>query len=458
MRTAWEAVTRARAARELDRLPEARRILGEALAAAPEDPVVLAELADVEYRLDDHAAALRHARAAIAANPDRVDPYLTAALVHHYEDERDEALRYARAGVGRAPHDVGALLVLARVIVGGPMTDAMRAEARTALESACGYAPQNADVLAHAAESYRNLPDSAEARRHVERGLAEDPAHIGLLALRARLEFADFSTRDKAVATLRGLLGASPNHAPARRLLAEIMWRALLRLAVWVWFFACAVAALAMWAGPGVLRVVTPVLFVIVLVAWFRVFRHLRRQLPPRYLRERLLRRPEALLGLCVLFFASLLADLGAVALRVVAGVGYALLIVGVLGASLAHLMLFAGWLRRFRDETDRDAADSYALFTVIAVVGFGFVVLGVLGVLRSWARAPEAYPVLAGLLGIVVVTLLAESLIVFLTGPRDWRRPVAYCTVLLTLLALAVLGTRWSFLWMASETFTGSD
>ncbi|WP_431954790.1 tetratricopeptide repeat protein [Nocardia lijiangensis] len=457
MRTAWDVVARARAARDLDRLPEARRVLEEALAAAPEDGLLLAELADVEYRLDDHAAALRHARAAIAADPNQVDAYLTAALVRHIEDEQDEALRYARAAVALGPYNVSARLTLAQVIVGGPKTDELRAEARTALESACSYAPQDAGVLAHAAESYRRLPDSAEARRHVERGLAENPLHVGLLELRARLEFEDFSTRDKAVATLRGLLGASPAHAPARRLLAEIMWRALLRLAVWVWFFAGAVAVLSMWLGPGVLRVVTPVLFFVVLAAWFRVFRRLRGQLPPHYLRKRLLRRPEALLGLCVLFFASLMADLGAVVLRTsLIGAGYALLIVGVFGASLAHLLLFAAWLRRFGDETDRDAAESYALLSVIAVVVFGFVVLGVLGVLRSWSRAPEAFPMLAALLGIVVVTLLLELVIVFAAGPRYWRRPVVYCTVLLTLLALAVLGTRWSFLRMAAETFTG--
>ncbi|WP_435591809.1 tetratricopeptide repeat protein [Nocardia sp. bgisy118] len=457
MSTVWEAVGRARAARDLDRLPEARRILGEALSAEPFDPLLLTELADIDYRLDDHTAALRGARAAIAADPNRVDAYLTAALVLHLEDERDEALRLARAALRIAPYSVSALLTLAQIIAGGPKTDELRAEARAALRTACEYAPHDADVLAHAAESYRKLADSAEARRHVERGLAENPLHVELLEMRARLEFEDFSTRDKAVATLRGLLGASPDHAPARRLLAEIMWRALLRLAAWVWFFVVAVVALSMWVGPGVLRVVTPVLFLVVFAAWIRVFRSLRGQLPPRYLRKRLLRRPEALLGLCVLVFASLIADLGAVVLRSsLVGVGYALLIVGVFGACLAHLLLFAAWLRRFGDETDRDAAESYALLSVTAVVCFGLVVLGVLGALRSWSRAPEAFPVLAAALGVVVVTLLLELLLVFAVGPRYWRRPVAYCAVLLTLLALAVLGTRWSFLRMAAETFTG--
>ncbi|MGV9614160.1 tetratricopeptide repeat protein [Nocardia xishanensis] len=459
MRTVWESVTRARAARDLDRLPEARRILGEALATAPEDPLLLAEVADIEFVLDDHVAALSHARAAIAADPKRVDAYLTAALVQHIEGEQDEALQYARAAVEIAPHDVSALLTLAQVIVGGPKTDESRAEARMALASACACAPQDADVLAHAAESYRKLADSDEAWRHVQRGLAEDPLHVELLELRARLEFEDFSTRDKAVATLRGLLGASPNHAPARRLLAEIMWRALLRLAVWVWFFAVAVVALSMWAGPGVLRVATPVLFCVVLGAWIRVFRSLRGQLPPRYLRKRLLRRPEALLGLCGLVFASLIADLGAVVLRTaLVGAGYALLIAGMFGASLAHLMLFAAWLRRFGDETDRDACEEYALLSVIAALCFGMVALGVLGALRSWSRAPAAFPVLAALLGIVVVTLLLELVLVFAVGPRYWRRPVVYCTTLLVLLVLAVLGTKWSFAWMAVETFTGPD
>ncbi|WP_067847370.1 tetratricopeptide repeat protein [Nocardia lijiangensis] len=459
MSTVWEAVRRAHTARDLDRPAEARRILGAALAVTPDDPLLLAELADIDYRLNDYAAALRGAQAAIAADPDRVDAYLTAALVHHRNNEQDEALRLARTAVRIAPHSVSALLTLAQIIAGRSNTDELRAEARAALRSACAYAPQNADVLAHAAESYRKLPDLAEARRHVERGLAENPLHVELLETRARLEFGDFSTRDKAVATLRGLLGASPNHAPARRLLAEIMWRALLRLAVWVWFFAVAVVTLSMWVGPGVLRVATPLLFIVVLVAWVRVFRALRRQLPPRYLRTRLLRRPEALLGLCALVFASLFADLGAVMLRTsLVGAGYALLIVGVFGASMAHLLLFAAWLRRYHGETDRDAAEDYALFSVIAVVCFGFGVLGVLGALRWWSREPAAFPVVAALLGMVVVTLLLELLLVFALGPRNWGRPVTYCATLLTLLALAVLGTRWSFLRMAAETFTGAS
>ncbi|MEV0292816.1 hypothetical protein [Nocardia sp. NPDC050710] len=311
------------------------------------------------------------------------------------------------------------------------------------------------------AEAYWLLHDSAAVRQHVAAGLAENPVHSGLLQLKARMEFENF-TRDEAVATLRGLLGSRPEHTDARRLLAEIMWRALLRLAAWSWFFACFVVVLSMWVGPGAMRLVSPALFFGVLVAWSGVFRKLRRQLPPRYLRTRLLRRPEAIIALVILLFASLIADLGAVVSRVdgsagLVRAGYVLLVAGVLGSALSHLMLFVAWVRRRDGETDRSASEDFAGVSVILVLFGGLLLLGLLAAVRHWSRQPAAFGATAVIVGVVGFTFVLELLLVFALEIRMWGRPVLYASLLLTVGAVMWLGIWWGAHIMAAESF-GSD
>ncbi|MFX0576655.1 tetratricopeptide repeat protein [Nocardia nepalensis] len=456
------ALGRAEVAAELGRLDEARRIIGEALVQQPDDPVLLERMADLAYRLDRTDDALRYATAAITADPARIDAYLTAALAYDAYGMREQAQRHARLATRLAPDNVSALLVLARVVANAARSDKPRAEASAALERATRLAPAHAGTHAHAAETYRRLHDSDSARRHVEAGLAEDPVHAELLQTRARLDFENVATRDKAVATLRGLLGASPEHASARRLLAEIMWRALIRLASWVWFLAVAVVALSMWIPSGGMRVLTPVLFVSVLGAWFGVFRKLRRQLPPRYMRTRLLRRPEALLALPIGLISGLVADIGALMLcsnwsAEEVRAGYTSVLVAVVGAALAHLLLFGAWVRRRDGESDRSAGEDFALKSVISAIGAGLLLVGVLAALRHWARQPAAFGAFVAILGIVVLTLLIEVLLVQALE-SGWRIFDAHFAGVLVVMALVLLGVWWGVHEVATQTFCSDE
>lgn len=77
------------------RLPEARELIAKALALSPGDPFITDSLGWVEFRLGNHAEALRLLRAAHAARP---DPEIAAHLgeVLWSQGQRDEALRLWR--------------------------------------------------------------------------------------------------------------------------------------------------------------------------------------------------------------------------------------------------------------------------------------------------------------------------------------------------------------------------
>ncbi|WP_046112705.1 tetratricopeptide repeat protein [Aquincola tertiaricarbonis] len=77
------------------RLPEARELIAKALALSPGDPFITDSLGWVEFRLGNHAEALRLLRSAYSSRP---DPEIAAHLgeVLWSQGQRDEALRLWR--------------------------------------------------------------------------------------------------------------------------------------------------------------------------------------------------------------------------------------------------------------------------------------------------------------------------------------------------------------------------
>ncbi|MFQ6398225.1 tetratricopeptide repeat protein [Nocardia sp. KC 131] len=452
------ALERAEVAAELGRLDEARHIVGVALVAAPNNPMLLERMADLEYRLGHTEDALRMAGWAIATDPNRYDAHLTLAMAYEARGKNASALRYARAAMALEPDRVSSLLTLAMVISGAPVKSApLRAEARHALEAAARQAPGHAGTHAYIANVYRRLGDREAAEKHLDAGLAADPTHSDLLAEKAKLAI----SRRSAVRILRGVLGSRPGHDEARQQLAAITWRALLRLAAWLWFYAIGVAIGSMWIGPGVLRLLSLALFVIVPVAWTRVFRVLRKQLPRGYLRQRL-RRPAAVLALVVLVLATVIADLGTIIVRLdwtadsVRG-GYILLEAGVIGAALAHLLFFGAWLRRTGGEEDREASYDYAVGGVAIVLAVGTVTMGLLAALRHWSRQPAALWVVIAIVSIIGATLVIEMLMAVLLEKAQFRiRWIMLIAV--PLLALAACGTWWGTDHMVTRTFHSEE
>ncbi|WP_410869733.1 tetratricopeptide repeat protein [Nocardia sp. A7] len=406
------ALERARVAKEVGRLEEARRILGTALVDAPDDPRLLVALADIAYGLDEYDDTLRFAGQALLADPDSDGAHVLVAMAYAMRDEWEPALEHGYTAARLRPGEAATLLLLAWLHTSGPRKDKDRA--RTALAEAVTLEPNDAGVHCSAAETYQRLGDGEAVRRHVTAGLAIDPLHVDLLRMQARAEFAGFDGgRDAAVATLRGLLANAPTDIAARRLLAEVHWRALLRLAAWVWAFAGCFAAVAMWVSPIVLRVLSPMMFVALPLAWYGVFRKLRSQLPPGYMRARVT-RPRVLLALVSIAFSGLIVDLAAILTRSefagLVRLGCVLLVLGALGAAFGHLLLFTAWMRRGVDDPDPDDGLDFAGSQVV-VLGVCVVPLVVVaGFLRGWARQPAVFGALVAVLGLVLVTLLVEA------------------------------------------------
>lgn len=98
------------------RLPEAQTLVRKALELAPGDPFISDSLGWVEYRLGNHAEALRLLRQAYASRPDaEIAAHLGEVLwVMH---ERDEARRIWREGRERDAGNAVLLEVLARLQV-----------------------------------------------------------------------------------------------------------------------------------------------------------------------------------------------------------------------------------------------------------------------------------------------------------------------------------------------------
>ncbi|MFD4430423.1 tetratricopeptide repeat protein [Nocardia sp. NPDC058497] len=440
------AIERARVAKEIGKVEEARRILGTALAMAPDDPEVLVALGNIALDLDDPAEALRWAGQAIHADPDSPDAHLVVGMAAVQLGDVDQAMRHLETAVRLSPHDAPTLLLMAWLLAYGPEPDETRA--RAALAEAVALMPDDADVHCSAAEIYQHLTDLDAVRRHVTAGLALDPTHTDLLHRQARLEFGGVDGgRAAAVSILRGLLARTPTDTKARRLLAEVHWRALMRLAAWVWAFAACLAFAAMWIPAGGLRVLSPVLFVALPLAWYGVFRKLRKQLPVGYLRARVM-RPRPLVALLSVGGAGLIADLGAIAMRSqyieLVRLGGWCVVLGAFGAAFGHLLLFTAWQRRGRDDPYPGDAFDFAFGMLIgsALLGVPLLVIAVLG--RGWARQPVLLGVLLAVLGIVLATVVLEGVIAMWRERESYRRVPAIVTCVLGLLLAAGAAVWW--------------
>ncbi|MFD4443301.1 tetratricopeptide repeat protein [Nocardia sp. NPDC058519] len=451
------ALERARVAQEIGRIEEARRILGTALLEAPDDPRVLVALADIAYDLDEYDDALCFAGQALLADPDSDRAHVLVAMAYSMREEWDLALEHGYTAARLRPHDAATLLLLALLHTSGPRKDKDRA--RAALVEAVALEPNDANVHCSAAETYQRLGDPEAGRHHVTAGLAIDPLHVDLLRMQARAEFAGFDGgRNAAVATLRGLLANAPTDTRARRLLAEVHWRALLRLAAWVWVFAGCYAAVAMWAPPIVLRVLSPMMFAALPLAWYGVFRKLRRQLPPGYLRARVL-RARVLFALAALAMSGLIVDLGAIVMRSefagLVRVGCVLLVLGALGAAVGHVLLFTAWMRRGLDDPDPDDGLDFAGIQVVALGVCVLPLVVVAGFVRGWARQPAVFGALAAVFGIVLVTLLIEAAITVWLDRRAFRHTWGIALISL-FIAVPLVGSGVAVWWSGGEIVSG--
>ncbi|MEV0432895.1 tetratricopeptide repeat protein [Nocardia sp. NPDC050413] len=440
------ALERARVALEIGRAEEARGILGAVLVQAPDDPEVLVALGNTAFALDDPQEALRWAGRAIGADPELPEAQMLAAMCAAMLGEWGRAREHSETVLRLLPHEPASLLLAAWTIAFGPAGDSDRAA--VLVGKAVELAPDDAGVHCSAAEIYERLGDFDGTRRHVGAGLLLDPTHTDLLRMQAQLEFGGVEGgRQSAVATLRGVLAQAPTDSKAKRLLAEVHWRALMRLAAWVWFFAGCYAAVAMWAPAMLLRIVSPVLLAAIPLAWFGVFHKLRKLLPDGYLRARVL-RPRVVFALLVVAGSAFGVVLGAVAMRseyvAFIRIGSWLLVLGTLGAALAHLLLYTAWLRPGRDDPDPEDGFDFAALQIM-VLGICVVPLVVVaGLARGFARQPAVFGAFLAVVGAVLFTLVLEAGIGIWRDRAGYRRLPVIAAIVCALLAGAGAAVWW--------------
>jgi tetratricopeptide (TPR) repeat protein len=223
MLSADDAANRARSLLDLGRHEQARALLVQALAADPEDPRLLGELARAHLGLGDHAAALNAVRSLVGVAPDDEWGHRLAAIALGGLGMRQDALRAADTAVRCGPNSWQTHLQYALTAIHVPgWVPVAGSAARRAVE----LAPDEADAhfaVGVVAQEQREFETAAAAYR---RALALDPEHANarnnLTLVEGSFNFARASRG--YVAALR----ADPRNTHARDNLEGVADRVLL--------------------------------------------------------------------------------------------------------------------------------------------------------------------------------------------------------------------------------------
>jgi Flp pilus assembly protein TadD len=233
--TAAAAEQRGRALLDLGRGREAEEQFRTALAATPDDPDLLAHLAQALLQQDRYQEAHDVSRAAVGAAPGNVMAYsiLSASLAEL--DRLPEAREAVRRALALAPHFAGLHVQEARVL----LTQKLPAEALASVARARALHPEDSDAAAVQAAALYDLQRFREADAAVAEALRLNPEDVvahrvqGLLALRR-------GGGAPAVQAHRTALRLSPTDSGAREGLAfslksrNPLYGLLLRYSMWL--------------------------------------------------------------------------------------------------------------------------------------------------------------------------------------------------------------------------------
>ncbi|PUB31960.1 tetratricopeptide repeat protein [Promicromonospora sp. AC04] len=233
--TAAAAERRGQALLDLGRGREAEEQFRIALAATPDDPDLLTQLAQALLEQDRHQEAHDVSRAAVGAAPEHVMAYsiLSASLAGL--ERLPEAREAVRRALGLAPHFAGLHVQEARVL----LAQNLPAEALASVARARALHPEDADAAAVQAAALYDMNRFGEAQAAVHEALRLDPESVvahrvqGLLALRR-------GGGAPAIQAHRTALRLSPTDSGARDGLAvslksrNPLYGLLLRYSMWL--------------------------------------------------------------------------------------------------------------------------------------------------------------------------------------------------------------------------------
>ncbi len=379
---------RAQLLTDLGRWEAAADVLSSALAERPHDGQLLAQFAAAAYNCGDLDSAYAAAQSAMVHAPDTSALALgVLARVYLAADLTEAAVEFARRAMeSSSTADADAHMLLATCQSYLPA----RREAAASVDRSLELESRDPDLFLAAALVSERIGDG-RAAQFVTAGLELDPAHSDLQTMAAAAHSFTGTRAEK----LAAVLAENPTHRRARHALAQTVWASIARLASGVWIYGLAVILCSMWMPPSVLRHVAPVLVAPLFVHWSRVFRQLRKRLPPGYLSRRLRRSPTALLGIGLAAFAAVIATMSPVLIVVgwsPAGVrlGYFALIVACLLAGLAHVLVTIG---RVRGDADVELAShlrDQSGYWLVWLLGLGLPI-GLCWACSRWAAQPGA-------------------------------------------------------------------
>lgn len=270
-----DVVARAGALRAVGQLDAAERVLGQALAAAPEDGTLLTEWAGLQQARGDLAGAEATARAAVQTSPEQLGPYIRLTNVLIAQGRNADAREVTTALIGMAP-DVAAVWAHHAL---ASLEDRARhtpPSVRTAYDRALELEPETPEWWAIAALCEQVYGNVTLARTLVTEGLRTAPQHRRLLALRA--EYAPVAEQPEL---LVDLLATDPGDVESRELLdAAVSWQR--RLAATAALLPAAVALVALTGSP-LATTVSAVLAAVVALLAHRRSADRRRRLPSGY-------------------------------------------------------------------------------------------------------------------------------------------------------------------------------
>jgi tetratricopeptide (TPR) repeat protein len=162
---------------EVGRPAEARRHVVGVLATEPENVAALCLLARCHIDLDDHAAALEAATAAISADPDHAEAHILRASSLVALDRPAEGLASADAALTLDADRAAAHLVRALAL----FNLYKRKAAWAAMHEVIRLAPEWADAHAIQGSLHQTLGNHRRARRAYKRALALRPDHTGAM-------------------------------------------------------------------------------------------------------------------------------------------------------------------------------------------------------------------------------------------------------------------------------------
>jgi tetratricopeptide (TPR) repeat protein len=203
------------------KLDDARRAIGDALAARPDDAVTLYVAGRLEQRLGD-GGSLEHLEAAVEKDPALFTASIALAEARADDGNREEALRLLDAVLARRNDHLRAKLWRTFLAADEVEPDAGLAELGTLAARLDRGAPTDR-VVAKLIESrlHRRKGDDAKAAEAIDAAIAAGASEPRLLALVA-VEARGAGRLDRAQQAATQAVAGAPSNGDFRKLLAEI--------------------------------------------------------------------------------------------------------------------------------------------------------------------------------------------------------------------------------------------